>query len=203
MKILDIEQGTPEWLAARAGMVTASRIVDVMAKPETAARTNYMAQIVAELLTNKPQGGTFTNAAMEFGTEQEPFARGAYEVTRGVLVDQVGFVYHPTIDRAGASPDGLVGEGLVEIKCPQMATHLQYQIEQKIPPKYQKQMLWQMACTEKNWCDFISFRPELPEKLQLLVIRFNRDDKEIKKIETEVIKFLNEADQLLEKLNGL
>ena len=203
MKILDIEQGTPEWLAARAGMVTASRIVDVMAKPETAARTNYMAQIVAELLTNKPQGGTFTNAAMEFGTEQEPFARGAYEVTRGVLVDQVGFVYHPTIDRAGASPDGLVGEGLVEIKCPQMATHLQYQIEQKIPPKYQKQMLWQMACTEKNWCDFISFRPELPEKLQLLVIRFNRDDKEIKKIETEVMKFLNEADQLLEKLNGL
>ena len=203
MKILNIEQGTPEWLAARAGMVTASRIVDVMAKPETAARTNYMAQIVAEILTNQPQGGTFTNAAMEFGTEQEPFARSAYEVTRGVLVDQVGFVYHPTIDRAGASPDGLVGEGLVEIKCPQMATHLQYQIEQKIPPKYQKQMLWQMACTEKNWCDFISFRPELPEKLQLLVIRFNRDDKEIKKIETEVIKFLNEADQLLEKLNGL
>ena len=203
MKILNIEQGTPEWLAARAGMVTASRIVDVMAKPETAARTNYMAQIVAELLTNKPQGGTFTNAAMEFGTEQEPFARGAYEVTRGVLVDQVGFVYHPTIDRAGASPDGLVGEGLVEIKCPQMATHLQYQIEQKIPLKYQKQMLWQLACTERNWCDFISFRPELPEKLQLLVIRFNRDDKEIKKIETEVMKFLNEADQLLEKLNGL
>jgi len=203
MKILNIEQGTPEWLAARAGMVTASRIVDVMAKPETAARTNYMAQIVAEILTNQPQGGTFSNAAMEFGTEQEPFARSAYEVTRGVLVDQVGFVYHPTIQRAGASPDGLVGEGLVEIKCPQMATHLQYQIEQKIPPKYQKQMLWQLACTEKNWCDFISFRPELPEKLQLLVIRFNRDDKEIKKIETEVIKFLNEADQLLEKLNGL
>jgi putative phage-type endonuclease len=203
MKTLDIEQGTPEWLAARAGMVTASRIVDVMAKPETAARTNYMAQIVAEILTNKPQGGTFTNAAMDFGTEQEPFARSAYEVTRGVLVDQVGFVYHPTIQRAGASPDGLVGEGLVEIKCPQMATHLQYQIEKQIPPKYQKQMLWQLACTEKNWCDFISFRPELPEKLQLLVIRFNRDDKEIKKIEAEVIKFLNEADQLLEKLNGL
>lgn len=203
MKIVNVEQGTPEWLASRAGKVTASMIENVLAGPTTAARLNYQAQIVAEILTGKPQGSVYVNEAMRFGTEQEPFARSAYEVTRGVLVDQVGFVYHPTIDRAGASPDGLVGEGLVEIKCPQMATHLQYQIEQKIPPKYQKQMLWQMACTEKNWCDFISFRPELPEKLQLLVIRFDRDDKEIKKIETEVMKFLKEADQLLEKLNDL
>ena len=204
MKIITAEQGSPEWLAARAGKVTASMISNVLAKPETAAYRDYQAQIVAELLTGKPQGSDFTNAAMEFGTENEPFARSAYEVSTGFTVDEVGLVLHPTIDRAGASPDGLVGsDGLVEIKCPKVATHLAYICAGVVPTKYRNQMLWQMACTERGWCDFVSFRPDLPEHLQLFVIRFQRDEAKIKELITAVNSFLVQVDEMLKKLKGI
>ena len=204
MKVITAEQGSPEWLAARAGKVTASMISNVLAKPETAAFRDYQAQIVAELLTGKPQGNDFTNAAMEFGTENEPFARSAYEVSRGIMVDEVGLVLHPTIDRAGASPDGLVGsDGLVEIKCPKVATHLAYICAGVVPTKYRNQMLWQMACTERGWCDFVSFRPDLPEHLQLFVIRFQRDEAKIKELITAVNSFLAQVNEMLKKLKGI
>ena len=204
MKVITAEQGSPEWLAARAGKVTASMISNVLAKPETAAYRDYQAQIVAELLTGKPQGSDFTNAAMEFGTENEPFARSAYEVSKGIMVDEVGLVLHPTIDRAGASPDGLVGsDGLVEIKCPKVATHLAYICAGVVPTKYRNQMLWQMACTERGWCDFVSFRPDLPEHLQLFVIRFQRDEVKIKELTIAVNSFLAQVDEMLKKLKGI
>ena len=204
MKIITAEQGSPEWLAARAGKVTASMISNVLAKPETAAFRDYQAQIVAELLTGKPQGSDFTNAAMEFGTENEPFARSAYEVSRGIMVDEVGLVLHPTIDRAGASPDGLVGsDGLVEIKCPKVATHLSYICAGVVPTKYKNQMLWQMACTERQFCDFVSFRPDLPEHLQLFVVEFKRDEAKIKELTTAVNLFLAQVDEMLTKLKGI
>ena len=203
MKVITAEQGSPEWLAARAGKVTASMISNVLAKPETAAYRDYQAQIVAELLTGKPQGSDFTNAAMEFGTENEPFARSAYEVATGLTVDEVGLVLHPAIDRAGASPDGLVGDGLVEIKCPKVATHLAYICAGVVPTKYKNQILWQMACTEKAWCDFVSFRPDLPEHLQLFVIRFNRDEAVIKGLEAATLAFLVTVDTMLAKLKGI
>lgn len=204
MKILEIAQGTPEWLSARAGKVTASRIPDVMAKIKTgeaAARRDYRAQIVAEILTGTPQGDTFTNDAMRWGTEQEPFARAAYEMASGFMVDQVGLVLHPTIDRAAASPDGIVDmDGMVEIKCPKTATHLQYLLEKVVPTQYQPQMLWQMACTGAAWCDFVSFDPRLPDDLQLFVVRFNRDQARIDAMESEVRAFLSEVDETLSKL---
>ena len=204
MKVITAEQGSPEWLAARAGKVTASMISNVLAKPETAAYRDYQAQIVAELLTGKPQGSDFTNAAMEFGTENEPFARSAYEVSRGIMVDEVGLVLHPTIDRAGASPDGLVGsDGLVEIKCPKVATHLAYICAGVVPTKYKNQMLFQMICAERAWCDFVSFRPDLPEHLQLFVIRFQRDEAKIKELITAVNAFLAQVDEMLNKLKGI
>tara|TARA_R110000868_G_scaffold99634_1_gene274150 strand:- start:131 stop:742 length:612 start_codon:yes stop_codon:yes gene_type:complete len=203
MNIVNVEQGTPEWLASRAGKVTASMIENVLAGPTTAARLNYQAQIVAEILTGKPQGSIYVNEAMRFGTEQEPFARAEYEIKHEVSVDQVGLVIHPTIERGAASPDGIVSEGLVEIKCPQIATHLGYILDKKVPTKYVPQILWQMACTGQKWCDFVSFRPELPEKLRMFVCRLERDDKRIAEIEEKVIKFLNEVDKQLEKLNGL
>ena len=204
MKVITAEQGSPEWLAARAGKVTASMISNVLAKPETAAYRDYQAQIVAELLTGKPQGSDFTNAAMEFGTENEPFARSAYEVSTGFTVDEVGLVLHPTIDRAGASPDGLVGsDGLVEIKCPKVATHLAYICAGVVPTKYKNQMLFQMICAERAWCDFVSFRPDLPEHLQLFVIRFQRDEAEINKLTTAVKTFLVQVDEMLKKLKGI
>ena len=204
MKVITAEQGSPEWLAARAGKVTASMISNVLAKPETAAFRDYQAQIVAELLTGKPQGSDFTNAAMEFGTENEPFARSAYEVSTGFTVDEVGLVLHPTIDRAGASPDGLVGsDGLVEIKCPKVATHLAYICAGVVPTKYRNQMLFQMICAERAWCDFVSFRPDLPEHLQLFVIRFQRDEAKIKELTTAVNAFLVQVDEMLTKLKGI
>ncbi|UOF80912.1 exonuclease [Caudoviricetes sp.] len=205
MKIVDFPQGSQEWLASRAGMVTASRIADVIAKgkgaAESAVRRDYRAQIVAEILTGKPQDDGFTNAAMQWGTETEPFARAAYEALYGVMVDQCGLVLHPTIERGAASPDGLVVDGLVEIKCPKTATHLEYLMAGTAPAKYQPQMLWQMACTEREFCDFISFDPRLPQDLQMIVVRFERDDKRIKEIEAEVIKFLAEVDATIEQLH--
>lgn len=206
MKILDLTQGTDEWKAARAGMVTASRIVDVMAKIKTgeaAARRDYRCQIVAEILTGTPQDDVFVNDAMRWGTEQEPYARAAYEVAKGVLVDQVGLVLHPTIERGAASPDGLVEfDGLVEIKCPKTATHLDYLMAGEAPAKYQPQMLWQMACTGRDWCDFVSYDPRLPEELQLFVVRFKRDQARIDAMEAEVRAFLAEVDETLARLKN-
>jgi putative phage-type endonuclease len=203
VKVIDFPQGSADWLASRAGRVTASRVSAVMAKiksGEAAARADYRAQIVAEILTGKPQDSVFTNEDMKWGNEQEPFARGAYEVAKSLVVDQVGLVLHPDIDRAAASPDGLAGDGLLEIKCPKTATHLQYLMAGEVPSKYQDQMLWQMACTERPWCDFVSFDPRLPQDLQLFVVRFNRDADRIKEMETAVRKFLAEVDEVIEKL---
>jgi putative phage-type endonuclease len=204
MKIIDFPQGSLDWLQSRAGKVTASCIVNVLAKIKTgeaAARRDYKAQLVAEILTGVPQGDTYINAEMQFGLDTEPAARAAYEAQEGVLVDQVGLVVHPRIERAAASPDGLVGDsGLVEIKCPKVATHLTYLLDGVAPAKYQPQMLWQMACAEREWCDFASFRPDLPPELQLFKVRFNRDDARIREMEAEVTVFLQETDALVTKL---
>tara|TARA_R110000868_G_scaffold9787_2_gene48162 strand:- start:569 stop:1186 length:618 start_codon:yes stop_codon:yes gene_type:complete len=204
MKVIDAVQGSPEWLASRAGRVTASMISAVLMKPETAGYRDYQAQLVAEILTGKPQGSSFTNEHMQFGTETEPLARSAYEAETGFSVDEVGLCIHPTIDRSGASPDGLVGNsGLVEIKCPKVATHLAYLIAGVVPAGYKNQMMWQMACTGRDWCDFVSFRPDLPEHLQLFLIRFHRDQKEIDKLETAVNAFLATVDEMIKKLKGI
>jgi len=194
-------QGTPEWFAERAGKVTASMVSAVLAKPETAGYRDYQAQLVAEILTGKPQGSDYTNAAMQFGTEMEPLARSAYEAETGFSVDEVGFCQHPTIERAGASPDGLVGNsGLVEIKCPKVATHLAYLIAGVVPVGYKNQMMWQMACSGRDWCDFASFRPDLPEHLQLFIIRYKRDSTRIIELETAVVAFLDSVDKMLSQL---
>ena len=201
MKVIDAVQGTPAWLAARAGRVTASMISNVLMKPETAGFRDYQAQLVAEILTGKPQGSDYTNVHMQYGTETEPLARSAYEAETGFSVDEVGLCIHPTIERAGASPDGLVGNsGLVEIKCPKVATHLAYLIAGVVPAGYKNQMMWQMACTGLDWCDFVSFRPDLPEHLQLFVVRFKRDSAKILELETAVISFLSTVDAMLAKL---
>lgn len=204
MKILDFPQGSTEWLAARAGKVTASRISDVLAKIKTgeaAARRDYKTQLVAEILTGKPQDIGFINADMQWGIENEPLARSAYEMKMGALVDQCGLVLHPTIDRAGASPDGFSGKVGLEIKCPKTATHLQYMMDGTPPAKYQPQMLWQMACMGTEAVDFVSYDPRLPEDLRLFVVQFQRDDKEIERMEKEVRQFLSEVDEMLEKIN--
>lgn len=200
------EQRTTEWFQARLGKVTASRVADVIAKTKTgysASRENYMAQLVVERLTNT-QAESFTNAAMQWGTDQEPFARAAYELKMGVMVDETGLVDHPTIPMAGASPDGLVGEdGLVEIKCPNTATHIDTLLTQTVPAKYITQMQFQMACTGRQWCDFVSFDPRMPQKAQIFIKRVLRDDSFIKEIESEIKKFLAEVSAKVDQLNKL
>ena len=205
MKVIDFPQGSEEWAAARAGKVTASRIDDVLAKiksGEAASRRDYRAQLVAEILTGRPQEDGFQNAEMLWGIEHEILARGAYQVARDADVEPVGFVLHPKIERAGASPDGLAGQGLVEIKCPKTATHLQYLLAGEVPTKYQPQMLWQMACAEAAWADFVSYDPRLSPELQLFVVRFLRDDKRIAEMEAEVVRFLAEVDEMLNRLRS-
>jgi putative phage-type endonuclease len=201
-----MEQKSDEWFAARAGRATASRIADIVAKTKSgysASRANYMAQLVVERMTGKV-AESFSNAAMDWGTEQEPYARAAYEAHSGVLVDEVGMVDHPTVAMSGASPDGLVGEdGLVEIKCPTTATHIETLMEKAAPKKYIDQMQWQMACTGRKWCDFVSFDPRMPEGLQLFVKRVERDDEYIAELESEVAAFLQEVSDKVEKLKSL
>lgn len=191
-------QGSPEWFAARCGRVTASRVADVVAKTKTgwgASRANYMAELIAERLTNVTAPG-FTNAAMQWGTETEPQARAAYVGRTGASVAEVGFVDHPEIAMTGASPDGLVADnGLIEIKCPNTATHLDTLLSGIVPAKYITQMQWQMACTGREWCDFVSFDPRLPENMSLFVHRVERDLSMILDLESAVSDFLDELDQ--------
>lgn len=198
-----IQQGTPEWFSARAGRVTASRMADVMARTKSgygAARANYMADLIVERLTGAKTEG-YTNAAMQWGTDTEPQARAAYEFMTDTAVAETGFHLHPAIGDMGASPDGLVdSDGLIEIKCPNTATHLDTLLAEAIPQKYLLQMQTQMACTGRAWCDFVSFDPRLPVELQIWIKRVVRDDAVISEIESEASKFLVE---LAEKLDAL
>jgi putative phage-type endonuclease len=202
----DIIQGSDEWKALRLGKVTASRVSDVIARTKTgygASRANYMAQLIAERLTGTA-AESYTNAAMQHGTETEPEARSAYEFYQGVTVKEVAFVPHPKIDQAGCSPDGLVGDdGLTEIKCPNTATHLETLLGQAVPSKYDAQMQFQMACTGRKWCDFVSYDPRMPENMRLFIKRVPRDDKRIAELESEIAAFLLEMAVKLSELNSI
>jgi putative phage-type endonuclease len=202
----ELIQGSPEWLQARAGKVTASRVADVVAKTKTgwgASRANYMAELIAERLTGLP-APSFSNAAMQWGTDTEPQARAAYEFFQDETVVQVGLVPHPAITDSAASPDGLVGnDGMVEIKCPNTATHIDTLLGGTVPAKYDTQMQWQMACTGRKWVDFVSYDPRLPANLCLFVARVKRDDARIAELETLVREFLGEVDAKVKALIAL
>lgn len=203
---LTTEQGSPEWHAERCGKVTASKIADMLARTKSgwgASRANYKAQLVAERLT----GGvadSFASAAMQWGLEKESEALDAYAFYEGGEQKAVGFVTHPNIAMSGASPDRLVGDvGLVEVKCPNTATHIETLLGASIPGKYQLQMLWQMACTGRDWCDFVSYDPRMPEDLRLFVKRLDRDQGRIDEITDAVLVFLDEIDETVDKLTAL
>ena len=198
-----IEQGSKEWHLSRLGKVTASRIADVLSKGksgESASRKNYRTELVVQRLTGVP-GESFTNAAMEWGTATEPLARIAYESEMGIFVNQVAFIDHPSISNFGCSPDGLIADdGLLEIKCGNTTTHIDWLLSEKAPSRYIPQMQCQMACTGRKWVDFCSFDPRLPKDLQLFVVRLNRDVEYIKAMEVEVEKFLSEVEEMFTKL---
>jgi putative phage-type endonuclease len=201
----ELEQRSPEWYAVRCGKVTASRIGDILKTLRNgswaASRRNYAAQLVTERLTGKVIEHPYTNEYMEWGKEQEPLARDLYQELHGP-VSEVGFVPHPSIPASGASPDGLVGDdGLLEIKCLIKANHIDILLTEKIDDKHMYQMLWQMACTGRQWCDFVSYNPELPEHMRLFVKRVHRDEEEINRIEWEVKTFLDEVDTTTKALS--
>lgn len=193
----ELVQGSPEWLAERAGSLGASEVPDAIAKTKAkwgASRANVMANKILERLTGKP-AETYTNAAMQWGTQTEPDARAAYEFMRDVDVKLVGLVKHPEIIGSHASPDGLVGsDGLIEIKCPNSATHIETLLSQEVSGRYVTQMQWQMACTGRQWCDFVSFDPRMPGSMQLYVQRIERDQARIDELEGLVRGFISELE---------
>ena len=121
---------------------------------------------------------------------------------KDVEVVEVGSVDHPTIPMTSASPDGLVGDdGLIDIKCPNTATHIDTLLSGKIPKKYQLQMAWQMVCTGRSWCDFVSFDPRMPAEMQMFVKRYEPTDEEKSELESAVAEFLAELEEMIEKLS--
>ena len=202
-----IEQGTQEWLELRKGKVTASRVADILAKTKTgvsASRANYLMELAIQRVTGVIEE-SYTNAAMQWGKDNEGTARALYEAKADVFVDQVPFIDHPTVEGFGCSPDGLVGtDGLVEIKCPNSTTHWEY-FKKNVPPqKYVIQMQAQMACTNTQWCDFVSYDPRMPERSQLLIVRVARDDSFINDVMIpEITTFLNEVEVEVNLMKGI
>jgi len=207
VKVIDAPQGSPEWFAARAGKVTASRISDVLAKGRagapSATRAAYLGELIAETLTGQPANAFQGNADTERGIQLEPAARTAYEVRTGQMVMPVGLVIHPRIDRSGASPDGLAGDGLLEVKCPRIHVHLSYLLAGEPPAAYVPQMAWQAACTERPWVDFVSYCPAMPDDLRLFVVRYEPSMAYLKEIEGAVVEFLAELDEKLARIAKL
>lgn len=199
----NIQQRSPEWFSQRTGKVTASRVSDLMAKTKSgpsASRASYMAQLITERLTQTPTEG-FSSAAMQWGTDTEPQARMAYELMTGEAVVETGFIPHPTIAGFGASPDGLVGsDGLIEIKCPNSATHIETLLDGKVPSKYMIQMQVQIMCCGREWCDFVSFDPRMPGDMNFWMQRVFADPVMQENIKAEVIKFLGDLDMKLQQL---
>ena len=200
-----MEQRSDEWFAARCGKVTASALYKVMAKTKTgwgADRTNYAAQLVTERLTGRP-ADSFTNSAMQWGIDTEAQARMAYAFHADENPVEIGFLDHPRIAWSGASPDGLVGlNGMIEIKCPNTATHIATLDGAPIDRKYLYQMQWQMACAEREWCDFVSFDPRLPPAMQMHTRRVERDDELLGELETAVTEFLAEVAETVARLEA-
>lgn len=204
-----MEQRSDEWYQIKAGKASGSGVKNIRAKVksgESATRRNYRMKLVMERLLGRPLEDGYSNAFMERGTEMEPIARAMYENYAEVLVDEIAWVQHPTIENFGVSPDGLVGtDGLVEIKVPSMPVHIGYWLDAmdgKVPTDYTDQMLAQLACTGRQWCDFVSYDDRVVADMQLVVVRFQPDRKEIEELEKEVEKFLEEVNQEVEKIQA-
>ena len=201
-----MQQGTNEWRLARCGSLGASQLSDALAKTKSgwgASRENLKSRMVIERLTGLPVDG-YESPAMIWGREKEEEARIAYSFMTGHDVTEVGLYKHPTIIGTHASPDGLVGDdGCIEIKCPNSATHIEVLKTNQIAHKYILQMQWQMACADRQWCDFVSFDPRMPDHLMLYIARVHRDNDMLATLESEVAEFLAEVDKDVEALSEL
>lgn len=194
-----------EWLCLRAGKVTGSRLKDAMDRTakgvSSAKRTAYLWQIVQETITGRPAPAEYVNDAMRWGSQTEPFAAGQYQDERGIVLDHVGLIVHPTIERMAYSPDGLVGEdGLWEAKCPTTQTMLQWLLAGVIPEQHLPQLDLGLAVTGRDWIDFMAYDPRLPDGMDRMILRHHRDEARVKNAEAEVVQFLAEVDEIVAKL---
>lgn len=207
MNIVKVEQRSPDWLEMRKGVLTSTRIAAACSFNKSGKESDKRAKMKLELLYELITGRAvehYVSPAMEFGIEHEAQARAEYERVKGVEVDAVGFIWHPTMERCGASPDGLVnGEGLLEIKVPNTLTHLEYLRDGVVPSEYIPQITWQLACAgpEAKYCDFVSFDPRLPDELQLFIVRVERNEKKIAEQEQQAVIFLEEVVAEFEQIN--
>ena len=200
-----MKQGTAEWMYARLGNATGSHaadILDVLKRGgESAKRSNYKLRLVCELLTGNPWEDNYVSPEMQWGTDQEPFAVAAYEMATGRDADEVGYVPHPSIQRMGGSPDRLIGaDGVIECKCPKTTTHVRWMLDGTVPEEHEPQMSFYLACTGRQWCDFVSFDPRLPGHLKLFYMRLYRNEERIKQIEEAVRQFNGEIDAIVQRL---
>jgi len=199
----DVEQGTEAWLKLRCGCITGSKITEVMQEKKGAGYANYLAQLCCERLTGCVTE-TYKNAYMDRGNEDEPAARDCYSFITGNDVQQVSFIKHPSIECFGVSPDGLIGnDGMVEIKRKIPAIHIDYIFKNRIPPEYVKQMTAQLACSGREWNEFVSYCPELPENMQLFICRMHRDNDAIAEMEKRVIEFDSAVEKMISELRAI
>lgn len=205
MNTENLVQRSPEWLAARCGSLGASEVHAALARTKNgwgASREQIMSRLCWERLTGKPVE-TFKSAAMLRGSELEPEARAAYAFFRDTHVEEIGLVLHPRLKGTHASPDGIIGtDGLVELKCFEGANHLATLLSGEFESKYITQVDWQMACTGRKWCDLAAYHPDPPPEMRLAVVRIERDEKRIAKLDAEVAEFLEELNTRLTALRS-
>ena len=199
-----IEQGSELWLMQRRGHLSASRLHDAVTKGArgsySAKRADIMWTLIEERITGQA-APHFVTADMQHGIDTEPQAKAAYAFLTDRAIADAPYVPHAYIPMTGASPDGYVeDDGLIEIKCPKTKTHLQTLAAKQVPPQYITQMQWQMECTWRHWCDFVSFDPRLPVEYQIWIQRVQRDDAMIEMLKDEITKFEDEINTLMESL---
>lgn len=197
--VVNAEQRSPEWFAARLGRLTGSRAADMLSaikSGEAAARRDLRMQLVCERLTQTLQEDAFVNAAMQRGIDMEPLAFTAYEAKTGQFAERTGFLAHNTL-AIGCSLDGHVGdfEGILEVKCPKSATHLRYLRGGVVPTDYLPQITHNLWVTGAKWCDFLSFDDRFPEALRTFLVRVDRDEKAIAAYRDKALGFLEEVDR--------
>lgn len=205
--LVDVEQRSPEWFAARLGRLTASVAGEMMAKiknGEAAARRDLRTRLVVERLTGRPQEDGFVSKDMQRGIDGEAEALAEYEMQAGVIVSRVGFLQHPTL-MAGASPDGMVNsaEGVLELKCPRAANHLANLRGRSLPAAYVYQITHALWISGAQWCDFASYCADFPEPLRLFRVRIERNETDIAAYELMARAFLSEIDTELADVTAM
>ena len=203
-----MQQLSAEWFQARAGFCTGSHANDILDFTQRglpgAKRKTYMRTKLGELLTGIAIQDGYISPEMLDGIEREPAARVAYERKADVMVEEVGFLTHKTIRRCGGSLDGLVGEdGMIEIKCGKLGTHLQWILDAKVPEEHTAQIDFYLAVSGRAWCDFVAFNPDLPKPLQMMIVRRERDELAVGRIEAAVADFNEQLDAMVDRLRAI